>query len=164
MMSSAAAEKRVPPLPQDLQYDGGGGRRPEKAAADGLYAQLEQKEKDLTLAAELGNVLLEKNEELRRQNDALQREFSENVEVRLTDTVCGRNDDTEMSSKGTKVAFARIRTRRQKGHCLHPFFESNCKCMTSTDFFGATKNAAVFAAKDMGNPVALLAQKETQTK
>ena len=87
MMSSAAAEKRVPPLPQqDLQYDGGGGGsvRPEKAAAAELYAQLEQKDKDLTLAAELGNVLLEKNEELRRQNDALQREFSENVEVRLT--------------------------------------------------------------------------------
>ena len=88
MMSSA--EKRVPPLPQDLQDDGGGGGgggggQTEVVApvvtVEGLYAQLEQKDKDLTLAAELGNVLLEKNEELRRQNEALEKEFAENVEV-----------------------------------------------------------------------------------
>ena len=89
MMSSA--EKRVPPLPQDLQDEGGGGGggggggQTEGVApvvtVEGLYAQLEQKDKDLTLAAELGNVLLEKNEELRRQNDALEKEFAENVEV-----------------------------------------------------------------------------------
>ena len=87
MMSSA--EKRVPPLPQELQDDGGrggggGGQTEEVPTADGLYAQLEQKDKDLTLAAELGNVLLEKNEELRRQNEALEEEFAENVEVRQT--------------------------------------------------------------------------------
>ena len=86
MMSSA--EKRVPPLPQDLQDEGdgggGGGGQTEVVApvkVEGLYAQLEQKDKDLTLAAELGNVLLEKNEELRRQNEALEKEFAENVEV-----------------------------------------------------------------------------------
>ena len=87
MMSSA--EKRVPPLPQDLQDEGGGGGgggggQTEVVApvtVEGLYAQLEQKDKDLTLAAELGNVLLEKNEELRRQNEALEKEFADNVEV-----------------------------------------------------------------------------------
>ena len=84
MMSSA--EKRVPPLPQDLQDEGGGGGGQTEVVApvvtvEGLYAQLEQKDKDLTLAAELGNVLLEKNEELRRQNEALEKEFAENVEV-----------------------------------------------------------------------------------
>ena len=85
MMSSA--EKRVPPLPQDLQDEGGGGGGGGQTevvapvAVEGLYAQLEQKDKDLTLAAELGNVLLEKNEELRRQNEALEKEFAENVEV-----------------------------------------------------------------------------------
>ena len=82
MMSSA--EKRVPPLPHDLQDEGGGGGQTEVVApvtVEGLYAQLEQKDKDLTLAAELGNVLLEKNEELRRQNEALEKEFAENVEV-----------------------------------------------------------------------------------
>ena len=63
---------------------GGGGGQMEVVApvtVEGLYAQLEQKDKDLTLAAELGNVLLEKNEELRRQNEALEKEFAENVEV-----------------------------------------------------------------------------------
>ena len=91
MMSSSVAEKRVPPLPQDLQDEGGGGGAigrggcgQTEVTVDGLYAQLEQKDKDLTLAAELGNVLLEKNEELRRQNDALEKEFAENVEVRQT--------------------------------------------------------------------------------
>ena len=82
MMSSA--EKRVPPLPQDLQDEGGGGGGgggQTEVTVEGLYAQLEQKDKDLTLAAELGNVLLEKNEELRRQNEALEKEFAENVEV-----------------------------------------------------------------------------------
>ena len=84
MMSSA--EKRVPPLPQDLQDEGGGGgcggqTEVAPVTVEGLCAQLEQKDKDLTLAAELGNVLLEKNEELRRQNEALEKEFAENVEV-----------------------------------------------------------------------------------
>ena len=105
MMSSSAAEKRVPPLPQDLQDDGGGGGAigggggQTEVTVDGLYAQLEQKDKDLTLAAELGNVLLEKNEELRRQNDALEKEFAENVEVRQTAAF-----PKEMNCRGPKNA------------------------------------------------------------
>lgn len=47
-----------------------------------VYAQLEQKEKDLRLAAELGKALLEKNEELERRNEQIIEEFSQKLEVR----------------------------------------------------------------------------------
>ncbi|KAJ8886304.1 hypothetical protein PR048_012515 [Dryococelus australis] len=46
-----------------------------------VYAQLQQKEKDLILAAELGKALLEKNEELNRQTDRLTEEYSQKLEV-----------------------------------------------------------------------------------
>ena len=47
-----------------------------------VFAQLEQKERDLVLAAELGKVLLDKNEELSRQNERIAEEFSLKLEVR----------------------------------------------------------------------------------
>ncbi|CAB3364436.1 Hypothetical predicted protein [Cloeon dipterum] len=54
-------------------------RRNEEIAAEGnnddVYAQLAQKEKDLILAAELGKALLERNQELTRQNETLNEEF-----------------------------------------------------------------------------------------
>ena len=46
-----------------------------------VYAQLAQKEKDLVLAAELGKALLEKNEDLSRQNEKIAEEFSQRLEV-----------------------------------------------------------------------------------
>ncbi len=46
-----------------------------------LYSQLEQKERDLVLAAELGKALLDKNEELSRQNERIAEEFSARLEV-----------------------------------------------------------------------------------
>ena len=46
-----------------------------------LYAQLEQKERDLMLAAELGKALLDKNEELSRQNERIAEDFSVKLEV-----------------------------------------------------------------------------------
>ena len=42
---------------------------------------VEAKERDLILAAELGKALLEKNEELRKQNERIAEEFSEKIEV-----------------------------------------------------------------------------------
>ncbi|CAH0753538.1 unnamed protein product [Bemisia tabaci] len=45
-----------------------------------VYAQLQQKEKDLILAAELGKALLEKNEELSRYNERLAEEYSQKLE------------------------------------------------------------------------------------
>lgn len=46
-----------------------------------VYAQLQQKEKDLILAAELGKALLEKNEELSRQNEKIAEDYSQKLEV-----------------------------------------------------------------------------------
>ena len=50
------------------------------AAAD-IYSQLQQKERDLILAAELGKALLEKNEDLSKQNEKIAEEFSQKLEV-----------------------------------------------------------------------------------
>jgi hypothetical protein len=47
-----------------------------------VYSSLAQKESDLVLAAELGNALLQKNEELRLHNEAMAEEFSDKLEVR----------------------------------------------------------------------------------
>lgn len=46
-----------------------------------VYALLQQKEKDLILAAELGKALLEKNEQLSRQNEKLAEDYSQKLEV-----------------------------------------------------------------------------------
>ena len=47
-----------------------------------LHAQLELKERDLVLEAELGKALLDKNEELSRANERIAEEFSFKLEVR----------------------------------------------------------------------------------
>lgn len=46
-----------------------------------IYHLLEQKERDLLLAAELGKALLEKNEELSQQNEKMAEDFSQKLEV-----------------------------------------------------------------------------------
>lgn len=46
-----------------------------------LWAQLQKKESDLLLAAELGKALLEKNEELAKQQEKLIEEYSKKLEV-----------------------------------------------------------------------------------
>ncbi|BES88885.1 Coiled-coil domain-containing protein [Nesidiocoris tenuis] len=51
------------------------------ADPEDIYAQLQQKEKDLILAAELGKALLEKNEELSRANERLAEDYSNKLEV-----------------------------------------------------------------------------------
>uniref|UniRef100_A0A2K5E5I8 BICD family-like cargo adapter 2 n=1 Tax=Aotus nancymaae TaxID=37293 RepID=A0A2K5E5I8_AOTNA len=56
----------------------GGGPGPEEP--EDLALQLQQKEKDLLLAAELGKMLLERNEELRRQLETLSTQHSEREE------------------------------------------------------------------------------------
>merc|ERR1712061_456488 len=45
-----------------------------------IYTQLQQKERDLILAAELGKALLEKNEDLSKQNEKIAEEFSQRLE------------------------------------------------------------------------------------
>ncbi|XP_059271533.1 BICD family-like cargo adapter 2 isoform X2 [Mustela nigripes] len=56
----------------------GGGPGPEEP--EDLALQLQQKEKDLLLAAELGKMLLERNEELQRQLETLNTQHSEREE------------------------------------------------------------------------------------
>uniref|UniRef100_A0A8C5NUM1 BICD family-like cargo adapter 2 n=1 Tax=Jaculus jaculus TaxID=51337 RepID=A0A8C5NUM1_JACJA len=56
----------------------GGGPGPQEP--EDLALQLQQKEKDLLLAAELGKMLLERNEELRRQLETLSAQHSEHEE------------------------------------------------------------------------------------
>ncbi|XP_015346335.1 BICD family-like cargo adapter 2 [Marmota marmota marmota] len=56
----------------------GGGPGPEEP--EDLALQLQQKEKDLLLAAELGKMLLERNEELRRQLEMLSAQHAEHEE------------------------------------------------------------------------------------
>lgn len=46
-----------------------------------VWTQLQQKENDLVLAAELGKALLEKNEELKKQQEVLIEEYSKKLEV-----------------------------------------------------------------------------------
>ncbi|KAF6214429.1 hypothetical protein GE061_009172 [Apolygus lucorum] len=53
------------------------------ADPEDIYAQLQQKDKDLILAAELGKALLEKNEELSRANERLAEDYSHKLEVFL---------------------------------------------------------------------------------
>lgn len=48
---------------------------------DDVYILLAKKEKDLQLAAELGKVLLERNEELSRANEKITEEYSHKLEV-----------------------------------------------------------------------------------
>ncbi|CAG0885192.1 unnamed protein product [Cyprideis torosa] len=45
-----------------------------------VYTQLADKERDLILAAELGKALLEKNEELSRENERIAEDFSQQLE------------------------------------------------------------------------------------
>ena len=47
-----------------------------------VHKRLAQKETDLVLAAEVGKALLDKNEELQRQNEAMEQGYAERIEVR----------------------------------------------------------------------------------
>uniref|UniRef100_K1P8D7 Coiled-coil domain-containing protein 64-like protein n=1 Tax=Magallana gigas TaxID=29159 RepID=K1P8D7_MAGGI len=57
-----------------------GGYPGEEEEEMDVFAQLEQKEKDLRLAAELGKALLEKNEELEIKNGQIIEEFAQKME------------------------------------------------------------------------------------
>lgn len=46
-----------------------------------VWTQLQQKESDLLLAAELGKALLEKNEELKKEQERLAEDYSKKLEV-----------------------------------------------------------------------------------
>ncbi|KAL4702482.1 hypothetical protein ACJJTC_004977 [Scirpophaga incertulas] len=48
-----------------------------------VWSQLQQKESDLLLAAELGKALLEKNEELKKEQERVVDEYSKKLEVNM---------------------------------------------------------------------------------
>lgn len=55
--------------------------RPAMDTNEDVWTQLQQKESDLLLAAELGKALLEKNEELKKEQEHVADEHSKKVEV-----------------------------------------------------------------------------------
>lgn len=62
---------------REVAMGAGGGA----AAEVDVWTQLHQKEADLQLAAELGKALLDKNEELKRQQDQIVEEYNKKLEV-----------------------------------------------------------------------------------
>lgn len=81
-------ETRPPEQLMDMGSDagslGGGGSMATSMAAvtdQSLWEQLQKKEEDLLLAAELGKALLEKNEELAKQHERTVEEYSTKLEV-----------------------------------------------------------------------------------
>ena len=76
VMASASSAKRV----ESGVFSGQESNVSE--TAEDIYGLLEQKERDLLLAAELGKALLEKNEELSTTNERMAEEFSQKLEVR----------------------------------------------------------------------------------
>lgn len=65
-----------------------------------LWTQLQQKENDLVLAAELGKALLEKNEELKKQQDAIIDEYSKKLEVSAF-LLCPAGHSTRIENRPT---------------------------------------------------------------
>lgn len=77
----AAAAKQLKPTLEDYIFDME-TRPPDNKTADAdLWTQLQQKESDLVLAAELGKALLEKNEELAKSQEKIIEEYSIKLEV-----------------------------------------------------------------------------------
>ena len=67
---------------REWRIQGQGEREEGDDDEDGdMMTLLAAKERDLILAAELGNALLEKNEEITRQNEKIAEEFSQKLEV-----------------------------------------------------------------------------------
>ena len=93
----------------------GGGPGPEEP--EDLALQLQEKEKDLLLAAELGKMLLEQNEELQRQMEMLSAQHSEREEVswqqRVGWTHGGEVAGTRLWGGGSQVC--RERHARHRG-------------------------------------------------
>ncbi|XP_059615832.1 bicaudal D-related protein homolog [Phlebotomus argentipes] len=77
----ATAAKKTKPTLEDYIFDME-TRPPDngKASEGDLWTQLQQKEADLVLAAELGKALLEKNEELAKQQEKIIEEYSTKLE------------------------------------------------------------------------------------
>nr|XP_055196556.1 BICD family-like cargo adapter 2 isoform X3 [Nyctereutes procyonoides] len=88
----------------------GGGPGPEEP--EDLALQLQQKEKDVLLAAELGKMLLERNEELQRQLETLSTQHAEREEASQTEQELQRElDGLRGQCQAQVLAGAELRTR-----------------------------------------------------
>ena len=70
------------PLPPLTSLQTTNGASSSMEPDEDIYVLLAQKERDLLLAAEIGQALLEKNEELSKQNEKIAEDFSKKLEVR----------------------------------------------------------------------------------
>lgn len=64
-----------------FEDDGDAGFENDNEESDNLRAMLEQKDRDLMLAAELGKALLEKNSDLEKKLEHANEEYSQSIEV-----------------------------------------------------------------------------------
>ncbi|KAK5638839.1 hypothetical protein RI129_013134 [Pyrocoelia pectoralis] len=104
---------------------------------DDLWIQLQQKENDLVLAAELGNALLEKNEELKKQHEATVEEFCKKLEVRSLNLIRIRvsyirtsNDISELTSKLSAKEGTIKQWERDKGNLVSELNSQNLRLTT----------------------------------
>lgn len=70
-----------------------------------LWTQLQKKESDLLLAAELGKALLEKNEELAKQQERIIEEYSKKLEVSNTISFLPTKSDQIYRAEARKMNF-----------------------------------------------------------
>ncbi|GAB0092282.1 hypothetical protein DMENIID0001_072720 [Sergentomyia squamirostris] len=102
----ATAAKKTKPTLEDYIFDME-TRPPDAGKPEGdLWAQLQQKEADLVLAAELGKALLEKNEELAKQQEKIIEEYSTKLE-------CSRGQPWLSQSYGSKTHSLPSQSHRQ---------------------------------------------------
>ncbi|XP_023567300.1 BICD family-like cargo adapter 2 isoform X2 [Octodon degus] len=88
------------------------GVSPVPEEPEDLALQLQQKEKDLLLAAELGKMLLERNEELRRQLETLSSQHTEREEASQTEQELQRElDSLRAQCQAQALAGAELRTQ-----------------------------------------------------
>ena len=73
-----------------------------------IYSMLEQKERDLLLAAELGKALLEKNEELSTDNEKMAEGFSHKLEVRNFHNFLKLKSNVSESDKRPSLYYVRV--------------------------------------------------------
>ena len=81
MYNVEASMSPIPPM-TSLQLQASSNGASSMDPEEDIYELLAQKERDLLLAAEIGQALLEKNEELSKQNEKIAEDFSKKLEVR----------------------------------------------------------------------------------
>lgn len=84
------------------------GRNFDENSEENLRAMLEQKERDLMLAAELGKALLDKNTELEKRLEQTIEEYNQHIEVNIVSTVINHEDILFIKVKHSRNAIIKI--------------------------------------------------------